>query len=69
MVWLRKQVAAEECPKSLITAESTGWVEEFLVRNRLGFGEVRDLEARTAEAFVILQGELEGETKDAASHD
>ena len=69
VVWVRKQNSSEECPRSLISAESTGWVEEFLIRDRMGFGDVTDLDVRTAEAFVILHGEMERERTDASSHD
>ena len=60
-------MALAECPKWLVSAESIGLVEEFLLRRRMGFGEVRELTARQVEAFVILQGEMEREVTDAAS--
>ena len=57
-VWVRKGVCAESCPKSLITAESMAWLEEYGVRRRLGSREVKDLTARQVEAFLLLEGEL-----------
>lgn len=60
-------MALEECPKWLVSAESVAFVEEFLLRQRMGFGEMRELSARQVEAFVILQGEMEREVTDAAS--
>jgi hypothetical protein len=54
IVWARKQVATDVCPKSLITAESLGWIEEFLVWRRLRQDLRNDLTARKAEAFLIL---------------
>ena len=62
VVWARKQVSATECPKSLITAQSLAWLEEFLVRRRLGLPWPESLGVREAEAFLILQGECEAET-------
>jgi hypothetical protein len=46
------------CPKSYITAESEGLVEEFLVRRRLGGVRFEELSARQVEAFLILDKEL-----------
>lgn len=49
-------MATDVCPKSLITAESVGWIEEFLVWKRLNLQT--DLSARQAEAFLILAEQL-----------
>lgn len=59
----------EECPRSFIRGESVGLVEEFLLRRRMGFGEVWALHARSTEAFVILQGEMEREITNGTSED
>ena len=60
IVWSRRHVATDICPKSLVTAESLGWIEEFFVRKRLGLGLGLpfDLSARQAEAFLILEEQL-----------
>jgi len=58
IVWARNQVATDVCPKSLITAESLGWIEEFLVRKRLRLDLRSNLSARQAEAFLILEEQL-----------
>jgi len=60
-VWARKMVASETCPKSYITAESLGLVEEFLVRQRLGVMSLAELTARQVAGFLILQQALTGE--------
>ena len=60
-VWARGRIATAACPKSLITPESEALVEEFLVRRRLGGIRLDDLTARQAEAFLILEKELETE--------
>jgi hypothetical protein len=62
-VWARADVATETCPKSFITAESVGWVEEFLVRRRLGGMKLEELTARQVEAFLILEKALAREMK------
>jgi hypothetical protein len=57
-VWARKTVATESCPKSYITAESEGLVEDFLVRRRLGGMSFGELSARQVEGFLILEQAL-----------
>ena len=59
-MWARKRAASVECPKSFITAQSMAWVEEFLVRRRLGGREPDGMGAREVEAFLILEQEWEG---------
>lgn len=66
MVWTRRQVATDMCPKSLVTAQSLGWIEEFLVWKRLGISLPFDLGARQAEAFVILEEQLSLERQHGA---
>jgi hypothetical protein len=61
LVWARKHVAITTCPKSYVTAESVGLVEEFFIRRRLGATGTAELTARQVEAFVILEKELAGE--------
>jgi hypothetical protein len=60
-VWARKTVATESCPKSYITAESEGLVEDFLVRRRLGGMSFEELSARQVEGFLILEQALAAE--------
>jgi hypothetical protein len=54
-------VAIETCPKSFITAESEGLVEDFLVRRRLGGMNFSELSARQVEAFLLLEQALSTE--------
>ena len=63
VVWTRKHVATGTCPKSYVTGESLAWLEEFVVRRKLGQGMLENPGARQAEAFVILESEWEGETQ------
>jgi hypothetical protein len=62
-VWARKTVATESCPKSYITAESEGLVEDFLVRRRLGGMNFGELSARQVEGFLILEQALAAELR------
>lgn len=58
IVWARNHVATDICPKSLITAKSISWIEEFLIWKRLRLDLQNDLSARQAEAFLILEEQL-----------
>ena len=63
VVWARKHAATGMCPKSFITAQSLAWLEEFVVRRKLGQKWPEDLGARETEAFLILESEWEAETQ------
>jgi hypothetical protein len=67
IVWGRHGAQAEECPKSLITAESLTLIEEFLVGRRLGMQNGLDMDARKADAFLILQEEMEREQRNGTA--
>ena len=58
VIWARGQAATDVCPRSFVTAESIGWVEEFLVRKWLRLALPADLNMRQAEAFLILEQQL-----------
>jgi hypothetical protein len=60
-VWARKGISLGTCPKSFISAESLALLEHFSVRRRLGGGNVTELSAREADAFLILERALEAE--------
>jgi hypothetical protein len=64
IVWGRKRVQTEECPKSLVTGESLALVEEFFVRRRLGIPHSSEMAARMVDAFLILSDEMEREERD-----
>jgi hypothetical protein len=64
IVWGRKLIQVEECPKSLVTGESLALVEEFFLRRRLQIAFTPELPARKADAFVILSDEMEREERD-----
>jgi hypothetical protein len=57
IVWARGRVAAEECPKSLVTPQSLEWIEKFLTWKFAGARAVEHLPARDADAILILERE------------
>jgi len=60
VIWAKNSVATMVCPKSFVTAQSLAWVEEYLVRRKLGQRGIEGLGARGVEAFLILEHELAG---------
>jgi hypothetical protein len=55
-VWARKGVAVSRCPKSLITGDSLSFIEDYQTRKVLGgLGDVNELPARKADAFILLE--------------
>ena len=58
VVWARNGAATTTCPKSFISAQSMAWVEEYLVRRKLGQTLIDGLGAREVEAFLILEREM-----------
>jgi hypothetical protein len=56
-VWVRNRKVAEECPKSLIAAESVELLERFFVWKFSSGRGLDELTAREADAFVLLDGE------------
>jgi hypothetical protein len=55
IVWARGSASTEECPKSLITAESIELLERFFAWKLWGW---KDPAAREADAFLMLEQEL-----------
>ncbi len=64
VVWARKRVATDQCPKTEITAESQGWVEAFHVWKTLGGRDWQNLPAREVDALMTLEKELRAERND-----
>jgi hypothetical protein len=58
VVWARNNASTTVCPKSFIAAQSMAWLEEYLVRRKLGQRGIDGLGAREVEAFVTLEHEL-----------
>ena len=55
MVWARGGAASEECPKSLVTAESLEFLEKYFVWKMPGGGSDGELTARETDAFLTLE--------------
>lgn len=53
-----------QCPKSLITAQSLSLLEQFRIWKEFGGGTPWSLEAKTAEAILILEKALRMEIED-----
>jgi hypothetical protein len=63
-IWTRKRISTDRCPKSVVSAQSLTWLEEFFVWRKLRGEFDIDAEARKVEAFLILEAELEAEQHD-----
>jgi len=51
------------CPRSVITPQSVSWLEKYYLWKRFGARDYEELEARTVEAFLLLEEELIKEEK------
>ena len=65
-VWARGGVSTTQCPKSLISAESLVFLEEFNIWRRFGCGDAQWMNARVADAIALLEDELRLELKRSA---
>jgi hypothetical protein len=61
-VWAHGKTLAFRCPKSIVTAQSLNFVEQFLYWRGCG-GDLWSLDAKSADAILLLQEELEKEKK------
>lgn len=57
IVWARGRVALTECPISFITSDSIELLERYYAWRLWGGGDYRRLNARHAEAFLLLEEE------------
>lgn len=62
VVWTRREVALDTCPKSFVSAQSLAWIEQFYVW-KVGGGGLLEMPARQVEAFLILEQEWRAENK------
>jgi hypothetical protein len=58
VVWARGTASSEECPTSAVEPASVEFVERFFVWK---MGGAREISAREADAFVIIERELRAE--------
>lgn len=61
IVWARGSVNSARCPKSIITAQSLTFVEQFFIWKDLGGGFPFELDAKAADAILILEREWRAE--------
>ena len=54
-VWARGEVFTTQCPKSLITAQSLHFLEQFRVWEGSGRGSLWSMAAKSAEALLVLE--------------
>jgi hypothetical protein len=54
-VWARGDVLTTQCPKSIITAESLSFLDEFQAWKQLGSWDPSRLNAKSADALMILE--------------
>jgi hypothetical protein len=55
-------VVSRRCPKSIITAQSLHWLEQFRLWKQLG-GDAWAMEAKSADALLMLEQEWRTETQ------
>jgi hypothetical protein len=61
-VFVRGRTVAFRCPKSIVTAQSLGFIELFAYWRRCG-GDLWSLDAKSADALLALQEESLKESK------
>jgi len=54
-VWARRSVFSIQCPKSTITSRSIGFLELHRTWKQLGGVDVLSLDAKSAEALMVLE--------------
>ena len=64
-VWARRSTITRSCPKSIITPQSSSWLDAFFAWKMGGSRELIDLAARTADAFMVLEREWRLELQNA----
>jgi hypothetical protein len=58
-------VIAWQCPKSIITAQSLHWLEQFRWWKQLG-GDPWEMEAKSADALLMLEQEWRTEIQNGS---
>jgi len=55
VVWVRKDIVSLQCPKSVISAQSKAFLQHFQVWKKFGGGFPWWVDAKTADALLILE--------------
>ena len=61
-VWARADVFSTQCPKSVITAASLSYLEQYAAWKQLGGCDPGVLDAKAADAIVLLEQAWKRET-------
>lgn len=62
-MWARGQVICTQCPKSLISAESLSFLEQFRIWKAGGGESLLSLDAKSADAVLVLEQEWQKESE------
>ncbi len=62
-VWIRRNIQTDTCPKSLVTAQSINFLEEFAAWRGGLMTDVNSLSSRQIEAFQLLENEVAEEAR------
>ena len=65
-IWGRHGVSTRQCPKSVVSAESLVFLEEFNIWKRFGCSDTRRMNARVADAIALLEDEWRRELERSA---
>jgi hypothetical protein len=63
-VWARERVLTFQCPKSIITAKSLSFIEQYQVWKELGGINALEIDAKAADALMVLEQAWREEIKD-----
>jgi hypothetical protein len=66
-VWTRKAVFSVRCPKSVITAQSLHFLEQFRWWKQCGGGAIWEMDAKSADALMVLEDAWEMEKRSEQS--
>ncbi|MEX2263561.1 MAG: hypothetical protein WD696_16510 [Bryobacteraceae bacterium] len=58
-MWARNGSTLTTCPTSFVSAQSIAWLESYFVWRTLRHELTDEMDARQAEAFLILEREME----------
>ena len=62
-MWARRGVSSLQCPKSVITAKSLYFLEQFRWWKQLGGWDPASMDAKTADAIGVLEQALSEENE------
>jgi hypothetical protein len=54
-VWARRDIVSLQCPKSVISAQSKNFLEQFRLWKQFGGGFPLWTDAKTADALLVLE--------------